>query len=300
MSQKIDNKTQTQPILIPVVPQSLNLLPGEMVYVQTGVYGSGYGELTFDITSSDQTVVETLSNVSFDTGTAPYSYPYTFTLPITAIGVGRATVTIALADQTQVIEVEVLDKDNDPVLSTLWILLPVTLGQKTGCWVNLDKEAGEDKIVKLTSSDPSVATVPDSVTIAAGNIQELFTLEPLALGKATITASLEGVTIAAFIEVIGQSLSIANVTPTYLPMKVGQSMPVAVSMTEPAPTDVVLTIIPGGLPGMELPKQVPIRAGQQHVAFTVQAVSPETGGGFTVQYSRIGFVIFVDIYGAGE
>lgn len=126
--------------------------------------------------------------------------------------------------------------------------------------------------VALTSSNPSVATVPASVNIPAGSLSASFPVNPLAIGTTNITATLPpatgGNSTQATLDVVPPGISM----PFNTTVPVGGSTLVTISISTPQPTDTVVTLVSSDTTVATVPATVTIPAGQPNATFTVNGL----------------------------
>jgi hypothetical protein len=142
-------------------------------------------------------------------------------------------------------------------------------------------------LVELESSDPDIATVPGSVTIAEGGTNANFNVTTLTTtGTATITATVaESTPATSTVQVTARTLSItlqSNVVGT------GRSLAGRIILANPAPeggTTVALEFDPTGIASAS-PASLDLAAGQTQLDFTLSGV---TAGQTTLTASAAGY-----------
>src|SRR5258708_3099098 len=144
----------------------------------------------------------------------------------------------------------------------------------------------------LSSSTPASAPVPASVTIPAGLVSASFSINPMAIGQTTITATLPpvngGATTQDTLSVVGPSI---NLAPFFSTAPVGGSSPLTLTITTPQPSDTVLTLVSSATTLATVAPTVTLPAGQSGTTFQVngvkaadapiQATLPQSLGGAT-------------------
>ena len=157
----------------------------------------------------------------------------------------------------------------------------VTPSGTTATWaVTLDNAAPADgAVVTLTSTNPALVTVPQSVTVPAGHKRATFTAtlaDPLA-GSGRIYATLPGSAASAFFGWYVSGLS--------GPMSAAQGTapPWTVSLSEPAPAGgVVVGLLSRDTPVATVPLSVTVPAGQTSAMFPVSALEDPLSGTTTL------------------
>ena len=136
---------------------------------------------------------------------------------------------------------------------------------------------GHDQILRLTSTNPAVATVPEFVTIPASTETGIFFMETSAVTArtvVTITVTGAGVTRSADLVVHPSlpELTGFTVSPTSVPG--GQSATGTVTLGSPAPAGGVAVSLSSSLPGsVSVPPTVSVPAGATSATFTATTFS---------------------------
>lgn len=183
-----------------------------------------------------------------------------------------ATVTINVSATTITLSPDTLNLFNTPGTMTVAIGAPAGPGGQQ---------------VRLAILDPSIASVPATVTIAENTSSANFTVSPLALGGTLLTASLPGFRPGtATINVANPSITLATETGT---VGVTRSIGGTVTLSAPAPAGgatVSLTANPVGIVSLQ-PNAVVIAQGNKTGTFTVTGVAQGTA---TIAASSAGYV----------
>lgn len=125
--------------------------------------------------------------------------------------------------------------------------------------------------VDLASSAPSVATVPASVVIPAGNSEAVVQLTGVAEGTATITALATNYAGASAAVTVHQTR--LNL-PSGVVVTPGMVLPVTLSLTDPAPSGgLVVSLGNASTSVATVPASVTVPAGQSSATFSVTGVS---------------------------
>ena len=231
----------------------------------TATAGSDYvaksGTLTFPAGSAAAQTLTVL--VNGDTDVEPNeTFFVDLSSPVNAtIAVGRGTGTIL--------------NDDSPTLTLAPANQSLLVGATGNLTVSLPAPAGAGGVVvTLASDDTDVATVPASVTVAAGAASAVFQVTAGAIaGTAQVTATAAGYTSAnANVTVSLRSLSIAVSSPL---VGVGRSIGGSVTLAAAAPAGGVTVNLSSNAPGLAsvAPASVFIAAGGTSAAFTVTGVA---------------------------
>jgi N-acetylneuraminic acid mutarotase len=129
--------------------------------------------------------------------------------------------------------------------------------------------------VTLTSSNPSIASVPSSVTIAAGETSASFVATAVAVGgpvtiSATLPAELGGATATAQVTVTGITVAL---NPTSLSIQAGSSGNLEVNLSAAQPVPVVVALASSNSAVATVPASVTVPAGSLRASFAVTGVA---------------------------
>jgi len=141
-------------------------------------------------------------------------------------------------------------------------------------------------VVALTSSNTSVATVPASVTVAAGSTSASFTVTSHAASTtqtSTITASYNGISQSAVLTVNPVSVTLSSITINPTSVVGGSSSTGTVKIASAAPTGGAVVNLKSSSSSATTPTSVTIGAGATSATFTVStsAVSSSTSATIT-------------------
>jgi hypothetical protein len=213
-----------------IVPATLNLQAGQTVDLPISLGSpAGSGGVLLSISSSDPTV----ATVSIDSINVKENQ----TTPargvqVTAVKNGTATVVVSSFGFTSAsTQVQV----GTPALAMTFSpsTLTVNSGSTQNLTLTLSAPAPAGGLsVSLTSSNTGVVSIASGVTIQAGSTSATVPVTGVAAGTTTITASAPSVTSATATVTVPQpaSISVGNTSVT-----VGQSAPLSVTLTTPAP-----------------------------------------------------------------
>ena len=214
-------------------------------------------------------------------------------VPATTVFVNSTQVTATIANQTAAGTRQIQIRTPDPLnvgqfLTTAALPLAVnapalTLGSTTTTvtrglslplTVEIPYAAGPSGVVvSLTSNNPSVGTVPATVTIAAGQTSSTFNFSALAVGVATVTASSSGFANAQ------RSLTVAptagfSISPATSTVGVGRSATLTINSSVAAGAGGQVVNLQSSAPTTaSVPPTVTIQAGASSTTANVTAVA---------------------------
>jgi hypothetical protein len=146
-------------------------------------------------------------------------------------------------------------------------------------------------VVTLTSSDTSVATVPATTTIAAGQTSRVVTVTTKAVATTTtvdISATYDGVTRTRTLTVVAPVLKSLALSPAIFPGGCGTSVG-KVTLTGKAPTGGLVVSLTDTNPAAVVPASVTVPGGAVSATFTITApaVSSKQAGTVTATLDGI-------------
>lgn len=223
------------------------------------------GTTTVNLTSSDPNVASVPSTVTVLAGRSSASFtittfPTAFDTPV--------TITATLAGTTVNANITVTAAK----LSTFKLATSTILGgNPTSATVTLTGMApSSGAIVTLTNSDPAVATIPATVTVAANATTASFSITTQAVPidtPVTFTATYQSVTKTAILTVATQKIATLTLNPN--PVIGGNSVVGTLSLAGPAQTAVVVNLTSSSPTLVQVPSSVTIPIGSQTKSFTI-------------------------------
>lgn len=127
----------------------------------------------------------------------------------------------------------------------------------------------------LSSSAPSVATIPASATIPQGQTSVQVNVTAVAFGTTTITAD-TAIYSKAQVPVTVLNVPIMTFSPSPLTVPLGVTVQCTVDISNPAPTGGLVVTLTGGSGKIEIPATVTIPASQKSVAFSIKGLAEGT------------------------
>ncbi len=194
------------------------------------------------------------TSATFDvTGVAAGSSTITATLPA-GLGGGSDTATANVTAVT--------------ITSVTPALTSVRVGQNTTATVTISAVQAVPTTITLSSSSPAVATVPASITIAAGQTTGTFTITSVSVGATTIGASIGAGAATTFVlnaTAVTCSLGGAQVVP------LSGTATQTVSITQAQAVATTIALSSSNVAAITVPASVTIPAGLTSGSFTVTA-----------------------------
>ncbi|MDH5668282.1 MAG: Ig-like domain-containing protein, partial [Nitrospira sp.] len=219
------------PVVVSLLPNPLPLQQGATGSLTLTLNAAQVSDTIIPLTNSDPAIIQVAGTV-----TVPATQ-LTATIPVTALLAGSATVTAAINGSTQSAVVQVTPPP--PVVATVTTISPDPPGSLLTrpkgtpgvLRVTLDRAPTDVTVVALTSSTPTVAQVPPTVTVAAGALTADFPVTTVGEGTATITASLNGGSASATVTVTPAEVVLLTLSPQPLTLFVGETQPMTATAT---------------------------------------------------------------------
>jgi hypothetical protein len=168
----------------------------------------------------------------------------------------------------------------------------VSLGTTTGTVTLSTNAPVGGKVVTLSSSNASVASVPVSVTVAAGTRTATFTITAgtvIANTNATITATTNGSTGTATITVTPPAAVLSTLTTNVAAVTGGVAVTGTVTLTSAAPTGgAVVTLSSSSTTIGTVPASVTVAAGSTTATFTITTRTVTAASSLTITATRNG------------
>lgn len=219
---------KSKQVTVNVIPQPLalvSLLPSGLD-LQTGAAGSltltaNAAQLapnTIALTASPSGIAQLPTSITLPAGQT------TVIVPVTGLAEGQTTVTANYNGST----VSALVKVNPPppVVSALAPASATTpKGRPVSLTVKLDRVPTQPQSVTLSSGDAAIASVPASVTVAAGAAEAEFAVLAVQTGQTQISATLNGGTASASVTVTPAEVVTIALSPIDHTAYIGDRVP---------------------------------------------------------------------------
>ena len=193
-------------------------------------------------------------------------------VPVEGLDFGQGTITAMLNGSTVSALVNVIA----PPLEVVALepeFVRVTVGSTTGFTVRINAAQVGHTEVALASSDPAVLSVPETVTIEAGQTSASFVGPALAVGDAVVTASANGTSRQSSVEVVPEPAAVVDLVPNFLPLQDGATGTLTVHINVAQAQDTVITLT-NDAPGVaQVPANVTVIGGALSAEIPVTALS---------------------------
>lgn len=252
----------------PALATVTNLQPASLSITQ-----GGNGSLTVTI-SSAQTGETQVAVTS--TNLAVASVPNYVTVPagqvsaailIAAGHPGSAQVIASLNGTSATSQVTVA-----PTPPTVVSLLPsvstVMLGGSATLTLTISAAQSEPTAVALAATPPAIVSTPAQVVVPAGQTQIAVPVDTLALGQAGITASLNGSSASAIVNVVPPPVEVVALEPATFTMTIGASGTFTVRIKVAQTTNTEIALSSSNTAVLTVPATVTVAQGQTSATFT--------------------------------
>ena len=252
-----------------LTPPSLSITQG----------GTGQLTVTINAIQSTNTVVSlTSSAASIAAVPATVTVPAgqtTAPVPVSANTAGQADITASLNGTSATSHVTITS-----VLPTVVSLLPptsqVTIGSSGTLTVTISSAQAANTTVTLAASPANLVTLPPTVIVSANQTSATFQVTGAALGSTMVTASLNGSTATAAVDVIPPAVQLTDLQPPTQNVVVGAigTLTVSINAQQSSPTIIALAVNQPTL--LQIPATVTVQPNQTQANFTVTALTTGT------------------------
>ena len=126
--------------------------------------------------------------------------------------------------------------------------------------------------VALTVDQPAIVQVPSVVTVPAGQTSASFTVNGLAVGSATVTATVAGTTKTATVNVQPPPPAVVSLLPTPLPLQQGATGSLTLTINAAQVNDTVITVTNSASNIVQVPTSMTVPANQLSAVIPVTAL----------------------------
>ena len=127
----------------------------------------------------------------------------------------------------------------------------------------------------IALSPPSgIVSAPAQVTVLAGQTTALVPIAAVAFGQAGVTASLNGSSAAAVVNVVAPPVAVTSLEPTTFTLNVGATGSFTVSINAAQLTNTAIALAVEQPSVLQIPASVSIASGQTSAVFTATGLAP--------------------------
>lgn len=241
------------------------------VYLKRGPAPSGGAVFSLQIKAGQPACVTFPPTVSLLEGEQDKQFDVTWALAGTTILQAQLTEYGGVAESGNVYEadVEALAGEEPELVAVLPASGVIQEGLVGDLIVVLSREVESPTVVTLESSNPTVGTVPASVTVPVNEMNAHFDFTALSIGSATVTASYDGVDKQASVNV--EAVEISEVAPSEVEVLVSDVFSAQVVFEEKVIRDETVTLQSSNEQIATVPASVVVPNGEQSASFDITA-----------------------------
>ena len=270
----LNGSTATATVLVTPAPPLISALRPATVTVTAGATGTLTATISAAQTSDTQIAVAS-DNVNVASVPAFVTVPagaVEAPVPVNAIVPGTAQVSASLNGSSATSQVTVIAAP-PTVVSLAPPVSTIILGASTTLTLTISSAQSSDTLVSLLVTPAGIVTAPEIVAVPAGQTSVGVTVGTLAYGQAGITASLNGSTASAAINVVPPPVAITALEPSKFTMNAGATsqFTVSINAAQLTNTDVALSVDRPDV--LQIPAAVTIAQGQMSAVFTATGLA---------------------------
>jgi len=270
----LNGTTSSATIQVTPAPPTVTTLAPATLTVTQGASGT----LTVSISSAQTTGVQVAlasDNPAAASVAASVTVPagqVSAPVQVTGVAPGSASITASLNGSSASSQVTV-HAVPPTVVSLLPALSTVNLGASTAITLTISAAQAADVSVPLLVTPPGIVSAPDTVVVPAGQTSGSIPIGTIAYGQAGITATLNGSSASAVVNVVPPPLAVTALEPATLRMNVGATsqFTVRINAAQLTNTDIALSVDDASV--LQVPATVTIAQGQTSAVFTVTGLA---------------------------
>jgi len=247
-----------------VEPSQLAMTPGATSLFTVRINAAQTTNTEIQLSSSDAAVLQVPASVSIAQGATSATFSGT------ALADGPATITASFNDASRSASVQVTAQAA-AVASLLPSPLPLQQGATGDLTVTLNAAQPVDTNIQLMNTAPSVATAPASVTVPAGALSVQVPVNAVAPGTTQITASVNGSSASASVEVAAPAPVVSTLQPSALSLPKGTPAVLRVTLSRAPNIATAVMLVSSDPSTASVPPQVNVAAGALFAEFPVAA-----------------------------
>ncbi len=260
------NVTPAPPTVTQLAPATLALTQGSSGALTVTISAAQAGDTTVAVSSSASSIASVPAFVSVPAGQLSAQ------IAVAALSSGDAQVTASLNGSSASSQVRVT-----PAPPTVVSLLPavstVTLGAGTTLTLTISSAQSADTVVPLAVSPAGLVSAPEHVVVPAGQLTVAVPIGTLAYGQAGITASLNGASASAVVNVVPPPVAVGALEPATFTMNVGATSTFTVRLNSAQTTNTEVELSSSNPSVLGVPASVTVAQGATSATFTATALS---------------------------
>jgi len=193
-------------------------------------------------------------------------------IPVAGVSPGTAQITASLNGSSASSQISV-----SPAAPSVVSLVPATstvsLGASTTLTLTISSAQSTDTLVPLSASPTGIVSIPAQVTVLAGQTTAPVVVGTLALGQAGITASLNGSTASAIVNVVAPPVAVTALEPATFTMNVGATSSFTIRINAAQSTNIQISLSVDNPSVLQIPTSVTVAQGQTSAIFTATGLA---------------------------
>jgi RHS repeat-associated protein len=258
--------TPAAPTLTSLTPATLTITQGATGTLTATISSAQFTDTVVATTSSAPSIASVPASVTVPAGQT------TAAVPVAANTPGQAQITASL-NGTSASSTITVTPAPPTVVSLLPLTNPVNIGGSVTLTVTISAAQPVDTTVDVSASPTGLVSVPASVTVLATQTQASFSVGTTALGTALVTASLNGTSASAGVQVTPPPPAIATLQPAEQALAVGATSPLTVTLNAAQTTPTVVTVSVDAGSIVQVPPSVTVPANTLSADFTVTGLA---------------------------
>src|SRR6266705_2263120 len=260
------NVTPAPPTVTSLAPQSLTVTQGASGNLTVTISSAQSANTQVLLATSNANIASVASAVSVLAGQV------SAVIPVAGVSPGTAQITASLNGSSASSQITV-----SPAPPTVVSLVPATstvsLGASTTLTLTISAAQSTDTLVPLSATPTGIASIPAQVTVLAGQTTAPVAVGTLALGQAGITASLNGTTASAVVNVVAPPVAVTALEPASFTMNVGATSSFTVRINAAQTTNIQIALAVDNPSVLQIPTSVTVAQGQTSAVFTATGLA---------------------------
>lgn len=257
--------TSNLPTIVSLLPPTTSINLGATGSLTVTISAVQSSATTIPVTAAPGGIVTVPATVTVPAG------QLTALVPVTATALGTAMVHVSLNSSMAESAVHVTPPP-PAVVSLLPSPLSVVIGASGTLTVTLNAGQLANTEVTVIVDQPSLVQVPSIVTVPAGQTSATFTVTGLAIGSATVTASLNGTTRSAVVQVQPPPPQVVSLLPNPLPLQQGARGSLILTINAAQLSDTIIPLTNSAPTIVQVPASTTVPANQLSAVIPVTAL----------------------------
>ncbi len=260
------NVTPAPPTVTSLAPQSLAVTQGASGSLTVTISAAQTADTQVLLASSNANIASVASAVTVLAGQV------SAVIPVAGVSPGTAQITASLNGSSASSQISV-----SPAAPTVVSLVPATstvaLGASTTLTLTISAAQSTNTVVPLNATPTGIVSISTQVTVLAGQTTAPVAVGTLALGQAGITASLNGTTASAVVNVVAPPVAVTALEPASFTMNVGATSSFTVRINAAQTTNTPIALSVDNPSVLQIPASVTVAQGQTSAVFTATGLA---------------------------